>query len=178
MSSIIHLSANGLQIFQDRLQEQRLAHAKICEERELAHELSGDGWHDNPHFNYLQQMEANSSWKIHELETVICNAKLFHVEEGSRPRDRVKLGSVVKYLLIDLDTDEEHIFTIEIVGYEESEPEMGQVAYSAPLGKILMGLSVGDFNETRLPQGEVYVEILKLYSSREEAGLDPCDAQE
>lgn len=172
MNSPIILSQTGLERLQSRLEEQRRTHAKLCEERDIAHELSGDGWHDNPHFNYLQQMEANSSWKIHELENLISNAQLYEVTEGKRPIERVEVGSVVRFIVIDLSTDEEREQVLEVVGFEESEPDSLQVAYSAPLGKALVGMKPSDCTETRLPQGEVYLEVIELYSSRSEAGLN------
>ena len=58
------LTSRGVQLFQNRLAKARMEHQKICNERTVAHELSGDGWHDNPYFNYLQQMEANKTWRI------------------------------------------------------------------------------------------------------------------
>lgn len=167
----IYLSAKGIKLFQDRLEKQHHAYAQICKEREIAHELSGDGWHDNPHFNYLQQMEANSSWKIFELQGILDAAKRYEVKDGSRPTHRVELGSVVKFLIVDIQTDKETEQTVELVGYEEGEPTQGQVSYAAPIGKALMGLSKEDYFETRLPQGEVFIEVLELYSSRTEAGL-------
>ena len=171
MSSVIHVSAQGLQRLQDRLEAQRKSHAELCKEREIAHELSGDGWHDNPHFNYLQQMEANSTWKISELEGLINNARLFHVEEGHRPTTQVSLGSVVQYLLTDLESGEEREHTIEIVGYEESDPDQGRISYSAPIGRALFGLTEGDGDEIQLPQGARFLEVIELFASREAAGL-------
>ena len=167
----VFLSPQGLKMFQDRLEKQHEAHAKICHEREVAHELSGDGWHDNPHFNYLQQMESNSSWKIFELQEVLNHAKCYQVSEGSRPTDKVTYGSIVKCVIVDIKTDEEREQILEIVGYEEGKPELSQVSYVAPLGKALMGLSLDDYRETKLPQGEAFIQVIELYKSRKEAGL-------
>ena len=86
--------------------------------------------------------------------------------------ERVALGSIVRCVVIDLDTDEEQERVLEIVGYEESDPQHNQVSYNAPLGKALMGLRVNDFHETRLPQGEVGIEVLTLYANREEMLAD------
>lgn len=167
----IVLSSQGFKMFQDSLEKQHKAHAQICHEREVAHELSGDGWHDNPHFNYLQQMESSSSWKIFELQEVLNHAKCYEVIEGQRPTHQVTYGSVVKCLVINLKNDQEQEHILEIVGYEEGKPELNQVSYIAPLGKALMGMRQDDYCEIRLPQGECYIEVLELYASREEAGL-------
>ena len=174
--SIIHVSPRGLQRLEERLEAQRSAHAALCKEREVAHELSGDGWHDNPHFNYLQQMEANSTWKIREFEQLIGSARVFQVEEGARPIHKVVLGSVVHYFLTDLKSGEEEAHRVELVGHEESDPAQGKVAYNAPIGRALLGLEEGDGGELRLPRGAFYLEVTELFPSRAAAGLDEGEA--
>jgi len=169
---MVYLSKNGVKIFEERLAAQREAHAQICRDREIAHELSGDGWHDNPDFNRLQQLEANSTWKIHELEEVLATARRVTITEGARPTDRIQIGSVVKLELYDVERDEVETRVIEVVGYQESEPERGCVSYDAPLAKAILGLKEFDYQEARLGSRAVDIEILKLFSSRAQAGLN------
>jgi transcription elongation GreA/GreB family factor len=167
----IYLSPEGVKIFEARLQAQKEAHAKICEEREIAHELSGDGWHDNPDFNRLQQLEANSTWKLKELEEVLNSAIRYEVVEGARPTDRVQLGAVCEVKMTNLDLDEEKTRVIELVGYEESDPLKDQVSYLAPLGKALIGATPeGDnIRYLMLPQGELELEVIRLFARHPKA---------
>ena len=162
----VFLSKQGLEMFEKRLEKQKKLHADLCTQREVAHDLSGDGWHDNPHFNYLQQMEANSSWKIFELQEVLNKARLYEVTEGQRPTDYVSLGSVVRIDIEYIDTQKVDTKILEIVGYQEGNPQLGQISYESPLGSLLMGLEVEDYVESRLPQGEVFIEVIELYSTK------------
>ena len=167
----MYLSAEGVILFENRLAAERKIHAQICHDREIAHELAGDGWHDNPDFNRLQQLEASSTWKIHELETVLATARRFEVVEGARPTDGIQLGSVVKIEVFNMNEDEGQERVIEIVGYQESDPSKGCVSYDAPLAKAIMGLKAGDYQEAKLGNRAVDIEIRELYKSRSAAGL-------
>ena len=140
----VRLTDRGVHVFQLRLATVRHAHAKICDDRKTAHELSGDGWHDNPYFNYLQQLEANKTWKINELEQIIANSIQISVVEGKRPIFSVNIGSIVLIGIENESTGEYKEQLVEIVGYEESVPACGMVSYTAPLGKALLGLREGD----------------------------------
>jgi transcription elongation factor GreA len=162
----VYVTPLGLERLNARLAELRRRHEEICEQRTVAHELSGDGWHDNPHLNYLQQMEANSTWKIRELEELVARARIVEIEDGRRPTERIRLGSVVTLSSQDPVTGDEREQTVEIVGHQESDQKLGRVAYDAPLGRALLGRRAGDFFEVRLPEGRVEVEILELHADR------------
>ena len=159
----IFVSLNGRQILEHQLEVKRRHHKEICAEREIAHELSGDGWHDNPHFNYLQQMEANATHEIAQIQALLQKAKLFIVPAGPRPTDTVQLGSIVTVLLVHTETDEEEERTFEIVGYQEGDKARNQVAYNVPLAARLMGLEEGDSVPVRLPTGLYDIEVVELH---------------
>ncbi|MBK6757388.1 MAG: hypothetical protein IPG70_07080 [Moraxellaceae bacterium] len=52
---------------QQQLQQTEARYLEVCEQRRIAHDLSGDGWHDNPEFNRQQQMEAFFEWRAKAL---------------------------------------------------------------------------------------------------------------
>ena len=161
--SPIFVTVVGRQILQEQLNEKRRRYKEICDERTVAHELSGDGWHDNPHFNYLQQMEATATREIAALNGLLARARMFRVANGCRPLDRVALGSVVTVLICDLPTGDETLRTFEIVGFQETQADAGRLAYNVPLVAGVMGLEVGDSVEVRLPTGTVEVEVAALH---------------
>lgn len=165
-TEVIYVTPAGLEQLQARLREQRRRHEDLCEQRAVAHELSGDGWHDNPHFNYLQQMEANSTWKIRELEALIARARIVEIEEGRRPIHRIRLGSVVSLAIYDMDRSEDREQTLEIVGHQETDPARGRVSYDSPLGRALLGHRAGDVFEVALPDGRLEVEVVELHPDR------------
>jgi transcription elongation factor GreA len=137
----------------------------ICAERLLAHSLSGDGWHDNPYFNRLQQMEAEKTRDIASVQAMIQQTRLIAINPGQRPMRQVEIGAVVNFSILFHARDEELMQTWEIVGYNESDVERKQLAYNSPLAGALLGLAVGEEVEIALPGGAATVEILGFSSA-------------
>ena len=74
------------------------------------------------------------------------------------PRDKVGLGSTVS--VRHEETGDETVF--EIVVPEDSDPTIGRISPSSPIGKCLLGHEVGDSVEVRVPAGAKTYEITKL----------------
>ena len=74
------------------------------------------------------------------------------------PRDKVGLGSTVT--VRQEDTGEETVF--EIVVPEDSDPTIGRISPSSPIGKCLLGHEEGDSVEVRVPSGTKTYEVTKL----------------
>jgi transcription elongation factor GreA len=74
------------------------------------------------------------------------------------PRDKVGLGSTVT--VRQEDGAEETVF--EIVVPEDSDPTIGRISPSSPIGKCLLGHEEGDSVEVRVPSGTKTYEITKL----------------
>jgi transcription elongation factor GreA len=60
----------------------------------------------------------------------------------------------------DLDSGEQRRFTI--VGAEESNTEIGFISYQSPLGRSLIGCSIGEVAKVQAPSGEREYEILEV----------------
>lgn len=160
----IFVTPRGRDLLMRRIEEKRRHHQDICAEREAAYELSGDGWHDNPHFNHLQQLEAIATREVAELEALLRRAKMFLPRDGARPTERVGLGSVVTVLIVNEGDESSVERTFEVVGYQESHVEVGRLAYDVPLAARVMGLESGDSARMRLPGGrQVRVEVVDLH---------------
>jgi transcription elongation factor GreA len=74
------------------------------------------------------------------------------------PRDKVGLGSVVT--VRPEDGDQEAVW--EIVVPEDSDPTIGRISPSSPIGKCLLGHEEGDSVEVRVPAGSKVYEITKV----------------
>lgn len=84
------------------------------------------------------------------------------------PRDKVGLGSTVHVRLED--TGEEKVF--EIVVPEDSDPTIGRISPSSPIGKCLLGNEEGDSVEVKVPSGTKQYEITKLVTMHDQVGAD------
>ena len=74
------------------------------------------------------------------------------------PRDKVGLGSTVS--VRQEDSGEEKVY--EIVVPEDSDPSIGRISPSSPIGKCLLGHEEGDVVEIRVPSGTREYEITRL----------------
>lgn len=172
MSQHIFVTRAGYQKLQAQLKAKEQEYAVICERRQLAFELSGDGWHDNPEFNRMQQMEANLNHTIKALTERLANTRLIEVGDHNRNTQTVSIGSIVAFTRWSADGDTEHQDCWEIAGFDETCIAHKRLAYNAPLASAMMGLHPGDFAEDQqIGDGRWDIEVTQLYSSRKQAGL-------
>jgi transcription elongation factor GreA len=85
------------------------------------------------------------------------------------PRDKVGLGSVIT--VRQEETGEESVF--EIVVPEDSDPAIGRISPSSPIGKCLLGHEEGDSVEVRVPAGRKVYEITKLVTMHDQVKDEP-----
>lgn len=71
----------------------------------MAFELSGDGWHDNPEFNRMQQLEANLNHTLKALSDRLEEMKFIEIHDAMRNTQQVEIGSVVHLCRFDLADD-------------------------------------------------------------------------
>mgnify|MGYP001316327350 CR=1 FL=1 len=91
-----------------------------------------------------------------EIEEILQNSEIIDVKKS----DRSEIGFGCSVTLKNLDTDEEVIYTL--VGPYESNIEKGTISISSPLGRALMGKSLGDEVTFKAPGGERTYEIVKI----------------
>jgi len=84
--------------------------------------------------------------------------KSFIIDSSIHNHAKVSFGSSVK--LLNLDTDEEELYTI--CGVLEAEPENGLISVHSPLAKMMFTKKVGDEFKITLPTSVKEYEILKI----------------
>lgn len=96
--------------------------------------------------------------KIAEIEEMIKNSEIVEVKKSGLTT--VEFGCVVT--LLNLDTDEEVVYSV--VGPYESDIEQAKISITSPLGRALMGKSVGDEVIFSAPGGQRTYEVIKIDS--------------
>lgn len=142
-------------------------YAEVRQRRQMAFELSGDGWHDNPEFNREQQMEASLNHLVKELMERLANAKLVEIIEGQHPKNCVAIGSAVKIIRYNITSNSHSEEYWEIVGYDETDIENHKLGYNVPLAKAIMGLKPGEISdEVLIGKATWEIEVCELFSYR------------
>lgn len=163
----IYLTEYGFEQLKDLLARKQQEYAQVRDARQVAFELSGDGWHDNPEFNRQQQMEANYNHLVKELTERLAKAKLIKIIEGYRPVKCVDIGSWVTITRWDLESNESIKEQWEIVGFNETDTDNKKIAYNAPLAQAIMGLEEGEFSEELVLGSKTWeIEVNNLSKAR------------
>jgi len=94
--------------------------------------------------------------KVAEIEGILQNSEIIDVKNT----DRSVIGFGCSVTLKNLDTEEEVVY--KLVGPYESNIDKGTISISSPLGRALMGKSLGDEVNFKAPGGERTYEIVNI----------------
>jgi len=124
---------------------------KAIEEARAHGDLSENAEYDaaREEYQFLQK-------KVSEIEEMMKNSEIIDVKKGDC--ESVEFGCSVA--LKNLDTDEEVIY--RLVGPYESDIQKGMISMASPLGRALMGKSVGDEVNFSAPGGQRTYEIVEI----------------
>ena len=105
--------------------------------------------------DYQEAREAQSTLerKIREMEEIIRQSIIIEKNAGGSV---VKIGST-----ITVKKDKE-VVKYTIVGSNEARPAEGFISNASPMGKVLLGKSIGETAQIETPKGAVKYEILEI----------------
>ncbi|MBI4688470.1 MAG: transcription elongation factor GreA [Nitrospirae bacterium] len=111
---------------------------------------------ENAEYHAAKERQSFIEGRIHEVQSKLAFA---HVIDPSRiSQDKIAFGATVK--LCDTDTAEEKIFML--VGTDEADVKNGKISITSPVGKSLIGKSVGDTVTVKAPAKTMEYEILEI----------------
>ena len=94
--------------------------------------------------------------KIAKMEEVLANARL--IDESQLDTSKVLVLSTVK--LKNVANGMQMKYTL--VAESEADLKTGKISVSSPIGKGLLGKSVGEIAEIQVPNGVMKMEILEI----------------
>ena len=110
---------------------------------------------ENAEYHAAKERQGQVEAQIADLEDRISRAMV--IDPASLSGDKVVFGATV-HLLDENDRPVKY----QIVGETEADAKMGRISYNSPLGRALIGRSVGDEVEFQAPSGDKYFEIEKI----------------
>jgi transcription elongation factor GreA len=108
---------------------------------------------NNAEYDDAKNEQAFVEGRILTLEKMIQNAVI--IEE--RHSSRVELGSKVS--VVNADGKEEHY---TIVGSAEASPKDGRISNESPVGRALLGKSVGEEVQVQVPAGVLRLTVTTI----------------
>lgn len=120
----------------------------------LRHAVSQGDLSENADYISAKEDQAFLEGRIRELELILKEATIVDPKVSS---GTVEVGSTV--VVRNEGASEE---TFHIVGEKEADPRNGKISHKSPIGKALMGKSVGETATAETPGGSLKFEILRL----------------
>ena len=151
----VPMTQRGNQFLQEELRRiksvERPKNIREIEEARAQGDLS-----ENAEYHAAKERQSLLDFQIRDLEDKLARAEVIEVSKLSG--EKVVFGATVK--LEDIDTGQQVVY--QIVGDHEAEPKDGKISISSPIARSLIGKSVGDEVEARIPAGVRKFEILDL----------------
>lgn len=111
---------------------------------------------ENSEYDAAKEEQAQVEARIIHLENMLKNAKI--IDQDEIDLNKVSVGTRVK--LYDEEFDEELEYSI--VGSTEADPDLFKISDESPVGRALIGKSVGDIVDVDTPGGVVKFKILSI----------------
>ncbi len=111
---------------------------------------------ENAEYHAAKERQGYIEARVRVLEDKISRADVIDISKLSG--DAVKFGATVA--VADEETDEE--MTYQIVGTDEADIKQGLLSVTSPLGRALIGKTVGDSVDVTTPRGLKSYEILSV----------------
>lgn len=114
---------------------------------------------ENAEYHAAKEEQSLLEFKIAKLKNVVANARV--IDESQLDNSKVLALSTVKIK----NTASKMEFSYTLVADSESDFKSGKISVNSPIGKGLLGKSVGDIAEIQAPNGVMKFEILKISRS-------------
>ncbi len=111
---------------------------------------------ENAEYDAAKDAQGLLEARIGALQGQLAQVQI--IDPGSIQSDRVTFGATVKVL--DLNTDKENVY--QIVGEPEADLKNGKISYKTPIARSLIGKSIGDLLDVKVPGGLRSLEILEI----------------
>ena len=155
MSTVSYYTAEGLKKLKDELEqlkaiERPKASADIAEARDKG-DLS-----ENAEYDAAKEAQGLLELKIKKMEEVYSNARL--IDESQLD---VSKALVLSHVKIKNQSNGMEM-SYHLVAESESDLKTGKISVTSPIGKGLLGKSVGEIAEITVPNGTLKFEILEI----------------
>ena len=155
MSTVSYYTAEGLKKLREELNhlkdvERPRASQAIAEARDKG-DLS-----ENAEYDAAKEAQGMLEMKISKMEETLSNARL--IDESQLDVSKVLVLSKVR--IKNLANNMEMNYTL--VAESEADLATGKISVNSPIGKGLLGKSVGDVAEIQVPNGVMKFDIIEI----------------
>lgn len=155
MSKVSYYTAEGLKKLRDELQQlkdvERVKASKAIAEARDKGDLS-----ENAEYDAAKEAQGMLEMRISKLEDTLAGARLIDESQLDTSKALVLSNVKIKNQANGME------LTYLLVADGEADLAAGKISVNSPIGKGLLGKSVGDIAEIQVPNGVIKFEILKI----------------
>lgn len=155
MSKVSYYTAEGLKKLRDELQQlkdvERVKASKAIAEARDKGDLS-----ENAEYDAAKEAQGMLEMRISKLEETLAGARL--IDESQLDTTKALVLSKVKIKNQSNGMELSYL----LVADGEADLAAGKISVNSPIGKGLLGKSIGDIAEIQVPNGIIKFEILEI----------------
>jgi transcription elongation factor GreA len=156
MSNVSYYTAEGLKKLRDELQQlkdvERVKASKAIAEARDKGDLS-----ENAEYDAAKEAQGMLEMRISKLEETLAGARLIDASQLDNSKALVLSNVKIKNQANGME------LTYLLVADGEADLATGKISVNSPIGKGLLGKSVGDIAEIQVPSGVIKFEILEIF---------------
>ena len=111
---------------------------------------------ENAEYDAAKEAQGLLELKIAKMEALLANARV--IDESQLDTSKVLGLSTVKIK----NKTNNAMMTYTLVAESEADLKTGKISVNSPIGKGLLGKSVGEIAEIKVPNGVLQVEIVEI----------------
>ena len=156
MSNVSYYTAEGLKKLRNELQQlkdvERVKASKAIAEARDKGDLS-----ENAEYDAAKEAQGMLEMRISKLEETLAGARLIDASQLDNSKALVLSNVKIKNQANGME------LTYLLVADGEADLAAGKISVNSPIGKGLLGKSVGDIAEIQVPSGVIKFEILEIF---------------
>lgn len=142
------------------MEELKKLQVELSEVKQTVAEAREEGdLKENGAYIYGRQRQGHIVGRISELTAKLNRSDI--VDCTKVACDRAVFGTVVS--LVDLDTEEK--VTYQLLGPDDADYDNGSISIQSPVGRSIVGHSIGDKLSVKIPRGDRHFEVIGIEKS-------------
>ena len=149
------LTYEGLKKLQDEMEDLKVVRRKEVAQKIREAREQGD-LSENAEYDAAKDEQRDIEARIEEIEKILKDAEVYLEEEVDL--NKVNIGCKVK--ILDMEYNEE--IEYKVVGATEANSLKGKISNESPVGRALIGASVGDVINVDTQAGVLQYKVLDI----------------
>ena len=155
MSKIVYYSLEDLEKLKLEL-HQLITNERVSISKQIAEARDKGDLSENAEYDAAKEAQGLLELKISKLEETLSNARL--IDESQLDTSKILVLSKVKIKNQSNGATMEY----QLVAESEADLRSGKISVNSPIGKGLLGKSVGEIAEISVPNGKLKFEIISI----------------